>query len=96
MKIKWTRSSLNDLHDIVQYIANDNTTAARSTAGRIRDAVNHLLDSPEMGRPGRVSGTRELIIAGTPFIIPYRVNIKANVIDILRVLHTSRKWPDHF
>lgn len=87
---------MNDLKDIVQYIANDNTTAARNTAGRIRDAVNHLLGSPEMGRPGRVSGTRELIIAGTPFIIPYRVNIKANVIDVLRVLHTSRKWPDHF
>ena len=45
-----------------------------------------------MGRPGRVLGTRELVIGGLPYIIPYRV--RDNYVDILRVLHTSRRWAE--
>ena len=43
------------------------------------------------GRPGRVLGTRELVIQGLPYIIPYRV--RDNHVEILRVLHTARRWP---
>jgi toxin ParE1/3/4 len=40
---------------------------------------------------GRVPGTRELVIPGTPYIVPYRV--RANAVEILRVFHAARKWP---
>ena len=45
-----------------------------------------------LGRPGRVPGTRELVIGGLPYVIPYRM--RDGAIEILRVLHTSRRWPD--
>ena len=47
-----------------------------------------------MGRPGRVPGTRELVIPGTPYIVPYRVQGEA--IQILRVYHSARRWPESF
>lgn len=58
---------------------------------RLRQAVDHLADHPAIGRVGRVPGTRELIVAGTPFIIPYRV--KNRTIEVLRVLHAAQRWP---
>jgi len=53
-----------------------------------------LSDHPNAGRPGRVHGTRELVITDTPFILPYRV--VRNTVQILRVLHGARKWPEQF
>jgi toxin ParE1/3/4 len=47
-----------------------------------------------MGRPGRVTGTRELVVDGTPYILPYRV--RNRVVQILRVLHGARRWPQRF
>jgi toxin ParE1/3/4 len=57
----------------------------------IRASVERLATSPGLGRPGRVTGTRELVIVGTPYIVPYRV--KADVIQIITVLHGARRWP---
>ena len=50
--------------------------------------------SPGLGRPGRVPGTRELIVSGTRYIVPYRV--KEDVVQIITVLHGAQKWPDRF
>ena len=61
---------------------------------RIWEAAMLLSEHPDAGRAGRVPGTRELIIGGTLFILPYRV--KENTAQILRVLHSSRKWPLKF
>jgi toxin ParE1/3/4 len=47
-----------------------------------------------MGRPGRVKGTRELVIVGTPYIVAYR--IKGDAVQVLRVLHGAQKWPQGF
>ncbi len=58
------------------------------------DAVDRLADFPAMGRPGRVGGTRELVVPGTPYIIPYRV--RKEKIEVLRVFHAARKWPKRF
>jgi addiction module RelE/StbE family toxin len=80
-----------DLIEVRKYIADNNPQAAQDVAKRIKTAVTHLSDQPPMGRMGRVEGTRELVISDLPYIIPYRV--KNNVIQILRVMHTSRKWP---
>jgi plasmid stabilization system protein ParE len=91
MDIKWVRLAWADLDDVYEFIARDKPEAAGKTVRRILDAAQILADNPGAGRPGRVAGTRELIIAGTPFIVPYRV--KNNAVEILRVLHSSRKWP---
>lgn len=54
-------------------------------------AVAQLQSHPEMGRPGRVVGTRELIVSGTPYIIPYRV--RQEQLELIAVFHGRRKWP---
>ena len=56
--------------------------------------VEHLAMSPGLGRPGRVAGTRELVVSGIPYIVPYRV--KGEVVQIITVLHGAQKWPERF
>ena len=92
MKIRWFSEACNDLVEIRNYIGNDNPKAAREVAKRIKESVSSLADYPGKGRPGRVEGTRELVVAGLPYIIPYRV--RNNAIEILRVLHGSMEWPE--
>ena len=94
MKTRWLDLAVDDLADIADYIARDNPDAAKLMVSRLWSAVKSLDKQPEMGRPGRVYGTRELIVSGTPFIVPYRI-IKSEI-HILRVLHGARNWPDEF
>ena len=92
MKIRWLSDAVDDLIEISDYIANDNPNAARDIAVRIKNSVDSLKEYQCIGRPGRVEGTRELVVSGLPYIIPYRV--KNNVVEILRVLHGAMQWPD--
>lgn len=89
MKIRWYSEAIQDLAEIRKYIRRDNPQAASSVGQRILQVVSLLKDQPALGRPGRVEGTRELIVPGLPFTIPYRVRQKE--IHILRVLHQSRR-----
>ena len=91
MIIKWLDDAIYDLQALRQYIAQDKPSAANRLAKQILKAVNLLSDQPNIGRPGRVLGTRELIVSSTPYIVPYRV--KNNSIEILRVLHVAMEWP---
>jgi toxin ParE1/3/4 len=91
MKIKWLRKALRNLEIVYAYISSDDPEAARQTIVRIRDAVNQLAEYPLIGRNGRVEGTRELVIAGTPYLVIYRV--KEETVQIIRVLHASRRYP---
>ena len=86
--------AVDDLDDIAGYISQDNPEAARRTVRRLWTAVKSLAEQPEMGRPGRVHGTRELVVSDTPFGMPYRV--VGSEIEILRVLHGARDWPKSF
>ena len=90
MRIRWLNDAVDDLIEIRNYIANDNPNAAANVAERIKNGVNSLKEYPGMGRSGRVEGTRELVVSGLPYIIPYRV--KNNVIEVLRVLHGAMQW----
>lgn len=94
MKIKWLDLALEDLEDISNYISQDNPSAAKRIVARLWAVVKTLAKHPEVGRPGRVSGTRELIVSRTPFLVPYR--IVGSEIQILRVLHGARQWPESF
>ena len=91
MRIKWLDLAVDDLEDIADYISEDNADAARRVVSRLCKAVRMLAKQPEIGRPGRVHGTRELVIAESPFIVPYR--LVGSEIQILRVLHGARDWP---
>lgn len=93
MNIKWSEEALEDLRSLHTYISAENPNAAQKLAMLIVDAVeNNLPENPHMGRPGRVSGTRELVITNTSYIVPYRVTF--GVIQILRVYHGARRWPE--
>ena len=74
----------------MEYISQANPEAAERVAQRIWALTQNLAHHPSLGRPGRVNGTRELMIADTPYIVPYRV--VGNQVEILRVFHTSRRW----
>jgi toxin ParE1/3/4 len=85
------RTALRNLDQHADYIAKDDPIAARNAVQRIRAAVDQLADYPNMGRSGRVPLTRELIVGGTPWIIVYRV--RADMVEIIRVLHGAQSWP---
>ena len=91
MRVEWTRKALANLDNAVEYIAADNPNAARNVAQKIWNTTQLLAEQPGLGRPGRVTGTRELVITGLPYVIPYLE--KNGIIVILRILHTSMKWP---
>ena len=91
MRVAWTVRATLDLRLLRAYIAEDNPKAAVQTAARILDAVERLSDFPASGRPGRLPHTRELVVPGTPYFLPYRV--RGEVIEILAVIHGARKWP---
>jgi len=93
MQVKWSCKALLNLDDAVEYIAGDNPVKAAEVAQRIWKAAQRLADQPGMGRPGRVAGTRELVIPGLPYILPYVEKGKAVI--ILRVLHAAMKWPQN-
>jgi toxin ParE1/3/4 len=91
MRIEWLDEAAQDLVEIRRYIAADHPGVAVQVAKRILDTVAYLRDHPAIGRVGRIPGTRELVVPGFPYIVPYRV--KSAVIEILGVLHTSQEWP---
>ena len=95
MTILWSPEAIEDLTSLRAYIAEDNPAAAKGVVLQILHNIERLLsNNPQMGRPGRVPGTRELVIPRTLFIVPYRV--QRNTIEILRVYHGARHWPESF
>ena len=94
MKLRWTRVALQDLLHLYEYIAEDNPSAASSMVNRIQEATQRLKKHPQMGRPGRVKGTHELVIVGSPYIVVYILG--DSKIQIVAVIHSAVRWPDTF
>lgn len=93
MIIRWSDEALADLRELQTYISADNPITAQKLAMTIVNSVEtNLPDNPHIGRPGRVNGTRELVITNTSYIVPYR--IPSGVIQVLRVYHGARRRPD--
>ncbi len=92
MRLVWTQHALADRDAIFKYLESESPRAAVNVDDQIVAAVRRLLDVPESGRPGRVAGTRELVVPRTPFIAAYVVT--ADRVRILRVLHGAQVWPD--
>ena len=93
MIIFWTGPALDDLAALHSHISNDDPAAADAMVARIVGLVEHQLPSmPASGRLGRVPKTRELVIVGSPYYVPYRV--VGDRLEILRVIHGARLWPE--
>jgi plasmid stabilization system protein ParE len=92
MRVRWLRNALRNLDEEASFIAADDAAAARLVARRVLAAVALLAEQPGIGRPGRVPGTRELIVPKTRYIVSYRV--RGETVEVLRVFHTSRRLPD--
>jgi plasmid stabilization system protein ParE len=91
MEVRWLRAALRNLDEEAGFIAAEDPHAARLVVQRVLAAVALLAGQPALGRPGRVGGTRELVVPHTRHVIPYR--IRAGVVEILRVFHASRRPP---
>ena len=94
MDIVWRQVALNGLENAHHYIARHNPGAAERIFDAIVISVRRLADTPNIGRPGRVDGTRELIVVGTPYIVAYAV--VDDRINILAVQHGAQEWPEQF
>jgi addiction module RelE/StbE family toxin len=91
MRILWTRLARSDVNGIWDRIESDNPTAADLLENRILAAVEILERFPYRGRPGRVAGTRELVIPASPYVVVYFAD--GIRVVILRVLHGRMNWP---
>ena len=91
MQVKWLRKAIKNLDAEADYIAQENPTAAAQMFEYVKAKVEALGDFPATGRPGRVPGTRELVIDRYPYLVPYRV--AGDELHVLRVFHTRRKPP---
>jgi toxin ParE1/3/4 len=91
MKVIWSRRAIRDLTRARQYIARHNPSAANETAMRIIDAVDTVSRQPQIGRSGRIGGTREFVVVGTPYILIYRV--RKLHIGLAHVYDSRQAWP---
>ncbi len=92
MRIVWSPLARSDLRHVEDYIGRHDPRAARKIARKIKQATRSLTDYPASGRPGRWPNTRELVVPGTPFILPYCV--KDDELWIIAVMHAARNWPE--
>jgi toxin ParE1/3/4 len=92
VKLEWSAFALSDREGIFDYIEADSPRSAIRVDEAIANAAERLIDFPESGRPGRVTGTRELVLTGLPYILAYIV--REDVVRILRAIHGAQQWPD--
>jgi addiction module RelE/StbE family toxin len=88
MRLEWSAYAQADRDAIFDYIEADSPQAAIAVDDRIREQVETLIRFPQSGRPGRIEGTRELVINRTPYVVA------GDTVRILRMLHGARRWPD--
>jgi toxin ParE1/3/4 len=93
-RVRWTIQALRDLDHAYEFIAEDRPSAAHGMIERLERCLEALIHYPFIGKTGRIAGTRELYIAGTPFILVY--GIKRDQLEILGFMRVSRCWPDSF
>jgi toxin ParE1/3/4 len=91
MQIVWTKRAVLNLHHVREFIRVDNPAAVEKVGAKIEAAVLQLARFPQAGRAGKASGTREIMVTGTPYFAVYR--LRGDAVEILRVLHRRQKWP---
>jgi addiction module RelE/StbE family toxin len=94
MEIRWSEVAIDSLERARAFIAGQNPQAAARVHELVLSTTRRLSDNDTLGRPGRVEGTRELVVPRTRYIIAYTV-FRDSVI-ILAVQHDAQKWPERF
>jgi toxin ParE1/3/4 len=95
MRLRWTTPALKDFEQIGDYIAKESTPqTAASVLRQMDESIAALIEYPQIGRAGRVPGTRELVVANSPYVVAYRV--QETDLQILAVFHGARRWPEKF
>ncbi|MBW4552549.1 MAG: type II toxin-antitoxin system RelE/ParE family toxin [Aphanocapsa sp. GSE-SYN-MK-11-07L] len=92
MPIVWLSLAVQDVLHIRTYLTDYDPQAAHSVALRIDQAISNLAAIPNLGRPGRIFGTHELVIGGTPYLAIYRV--QNSRVEILRILQGRQTFPE--
>ena len=92
MRLVWSQHAIEDRTKIFEYLVEKNPVAAVDCDAEIGRQIGSLIDFPEIGRIGRVTGTKELVVSGTPFIVVYLVDDRE--IRVLRILHAAQMWPN--
>jgi toxin ParE1/3/4 len=90
LKLVWTASAFADRLAIYDYIEAENPRAAVALDERFAQAADRLREHPEMGRPGRIPGTRELVVHRRYLVVS---ELAGDTVYILAVVHTARQWP---
>ena len=90
LKIEWLPLASANRLEQLDYIAQDNPSAALALDELLSEKAARLIDHPQFGRPGRIIGTRELV-AHRNYILVY--DVTADTVRVLRVLHAARQWP---
>jgi toxin ParE1/3/4 len=97
MRIRWTDPAQTDFLEILGYTARDDPAAAGRVGRRLLSAIDILAGQPRLGRPGRVAGTRELVIPRLPYVAVYRITEPRRTshgeVEVLRIIHGARRWP---
>jgi len=91
VRLKWSRDAFQDRDDIFEYIAQDSISGAQRVDMRFAAAQAQLEKHPHSGRLGRLDGTRELVVAGSPYLIVY--TLTDSQVLILRIVHGAQEWP---
>jgi len=92
MTLIWSRQAVADLEKLRRHIETHDPSAASKVATRILEAVRQLEQFLGRGRPGRIAGTRELVVKRMPYLVVYRIGREA--VHLLRIFHTRQKWPE--
>ena len=93
MKVSWQRRAVADVVSAVTFVQLENPAAAAALRDRFDDSGRQIGRFPNMGRPGRMPGTREMVVSGTPHILVYRV--EGETIQLIRVMHGARRYGPH-
>ena len=91
MKLRWTPRALADLEEISDYLVAVSPEAWEHLLERVERLADVLLDFALMGKSGLVPGTREFILAGTPYILVFQ--LKGNAVVILSVRDGRMRFP---
>lgn len=90
MRLEWKPMALSDREIIMDYISLDNPQAAIALDDEFEAAAERACNSPEQYKSGRVKGTREVVVR-PHYILIYR--IEGDVLEVIRILHAARQWP---
>jgi addiction module RelE/StbE family toxin len=93
MRVRWTTDAADDLERICDHIAETRPDAARRVAHSVVERIGTLKTFPNLGRDGRVQGTREITFPPLPFVAIYEVLEKQGEVWVLRLLHGAQLWP---